>query len=394
MSIAAALLGAWAAWRWIGFVAGLVRLLGLDGATRREARRTLIGHGAIDVFFSVCAIYLWALALDAQPTETFVAFMAATVMISLAVGVASRLMQPPVRLPHTIGIARILAATPDTPVEPVGTPTHTDASGAFVPEVVDEIEAPWDTAVARYADLVEQRARAAVHSVYVRGSIAKGMAVEHRSDLDGVVVLDGRPDPGWRDGIEAGVRDEYPFVTEVEVLAIDRAEVFADRGLNLWAFLLATQAVCVRGPDLRAELPRFGFGPWAFLQAPSLPSDIDEVLAERSDDPEETRDTCAWIMKRIVRTAFESVMVEEGTYTRDLYLCYETFRRHHADRADELWQALELAVEPTSDRAVIDEVCRGIGAWVAERGARAYKRARDHGGMASALPGEDHLEQD
>ena len=98
---------AWVAWRWIGFLLGLVRIREFEGPLRREARRSVIARGALNVFFSVAALYLWACVLDAQPGETFVGFLAAAMMCSLAIGVAAGFMQPEERTPETLDVCRV-----------------------------------------------------------------------------------------------------------------------------------------------------------------------------------------------------------------------------------------------------------------------------------------------
>ncbi len=94
-------------WRWLGFFVGLTRIRRFDGPARREARRTVINRGALNVFFSIATVYLWAFALDLQLAETFVGFLAATMMVSLAVGVAAAFMQPENRTPETLDVCRI-----------------------------------------------------------------------------------------------------------------------------------------------------------------------------------------------------------------------------------------------------------------------------------------------
>ena len=98
----------WVAWRWIGFLVGLARLGRFRGPARREARRTVISRGALNIFFSVAVVYVWAFALELQIAETFVGFLAATMMISLAVGMAAAFMQPEKRNPETLDVCRII----------------------------------------------------------------------------------------------------------------------------------------------------------------------------------------------------------------------------------------------------------------------------------------------
>jgi hypothetical protein len=100
--------GIWVAWRWLGFLAGLLRVHTFTGPPRREARRSVIGRGALNVFFSVGVVYIWAFALELQLAEPFVGFLAATMMISLAIGTAAAFMQPEQRTPETLDVCRII----------------------------------------------------------------------------------------------------------------------------------------------------------------------------------------------------------------------------------------------------------------------------------------------
>lgn len=107
MRVLGTLGGIWVAWRWVGFLVGLGRLSRFTGPARREARRTVITRGALNVFFSVIVVYIWAFALELQLAETFVGFLAATMMISLAIGTAAAFMQPETRTPSTMGVCRV-----------------------------------------------------------------------------------------------------------------------------------------------------------------------------------------------------------------------------------------------------------------------------------------------
>jgi hypothetical protein len=108
LRVVAIVVSAWIAWRWLGFFVGLLRVRRFEkGPLRREARRTVINRGAINVFFSVAAVYLWAVVYKVDFTEVFVGFLAALMMCSLAVGIASAFMQPEERNRETLEICRL-----------------------------------------------------------------------------------------------------------------------------------------------------------------------------------------------------------------------------------------------------------------------------------------------
>ena len=102
----ALILSIWTGVRWLGFVLGVLRLKRFTGPPRREARRTVINRGAVNVFLSVASLLLWAEANQLRMAPSFVGFLAASMMCSLAVGVAAAFMQPEERTAETVGICR------------------------------------------------------------------------------------------------------------------------------------------------------------------------------------------------------------------------------------------------------------------------------------------------
>lgn len=112
MRAVAIALTVYAAWRWLRFLLGASRVHRFVGPVRREARRSVVAHGALDVFLSTAAFYAWAQVWERQPTETFVGFVAAVLMISLVVAVAAAFMQPPERTPETLTLFRLRGSVP------------------------------------------------------------------------------------------------------------------------------------------------------------------------------------------------------------------------------------------------------------------------------------------
>ena len=107
MRIGAALLSLWAALRWTGLFAGVVRLRKLDPALRREARRSAVSHAALDIALTVVAVYAWSFALRLQPVEPFVGFLAAVLMVAIVAGIAAWFMQPEERSAEVWALFRL-----------------------------------------------------------------------------------------------------------------------------------------------------------------------------------------------------------------------------------------------------------------------------------------------
>lgn len=376
----AVLLALWVTARWVGFVAGAVRARRFTGSVRKEARRAVVGRAALNVVLSVATLYAFALALDLQPTETFVGFLGAVTIFALVAWATAGFMQPADRTRETLELFGLRPRPPtDDPVRPVGSVLETDGDGYLVnPCAPEQIRPPWDGLVDEARETATTQLGPRLHSLYLRGSVPRGEAIEGLSDLDLVAVVDGgagETDTTWLEAFEQDALSRHPFCTGIELLVVGRDEVLRDEGRSAIGFVLATGTLCIEGEDLTPSLPRFRPGdPEAAVHALQLGADIERFLEEGPlESPEERRASCAWICKRIVRAGFELVMEAEGTYTRDLWPCYEAFRRHHPEWSGEMRRVLEIAVDPLDAPDEVAELCRGLGAWVAHRGTLRFE---------------------
>ncbi len=118
MLVVALVVSVWIAWRWVGFLLGMTRVRRFEGPVRREARSTVVTRGALNVFLSVGVFYLWGIALHREPGNVFVGFLAAAMMISLAVGVMNALMQPEERTPEVLDVCRVIRPGALRPPDP------------------------------------------------------------------------------------------------------------------------------------------------------------------------------------------------------------------------------------------------------------------------------------
>ena len=117
-----------------------------------------------------------------------------------------------------------------------------------------------------------------VHSVYIRGSLAKGLAVKDVSDIDSRAVL--RPGEAlptyeqvgaWAHETEAKIREAYPFVTGVEV-GLEAFSGLEDRN-NPYTFIVKTEAACVYGQSLIESVEPYELSP-EILSKPDILSSI------------------------------------------------------------------------------------------------------------------------
>lgn len=126
-------------------------------------------------------------------------------------------------------------------------------------------------------------------------------------------------------------------------------------------FALAHSDWTITGRDVVAERPEPTLGPRCMAHLKGLARWGAARPGYLAGDAHEAgrRLTCRWQMKRIVRSALETVMLEVGGYTRDIHPCAEAAASRYPAQADRLWRAAELAVAPTGDQAVAG-AARGV----------------------------------
>ncbi len=200
-----------------------------------------------------------------------------------------------------------------------------------------------------------------VPSLYLTGSIARGIACPGLSDLDGFLVLPPGVTPqeaGDAELEEASthIADTHDCISSSQLEVWDRrwVETIGSR-FNFFAFVIQTHSVLLAGPDLSNQLPRYRLT----AAVPNddivqIQSDIEEAVRElwNETDPRDTPYWCRRIAKNILRCGFSLVQLTEGVHTRDLVLCVEACKRHFSNLSGLIDRAYALTVEPTPDRAV------------------------------------------
>lgn len=268
---------------------------------------------------------------------------------------------------------------------PIGRAHAVDSAGCIVnPCAIDLITPPWRAAVSELLASCREALGPALHSLYLRGSVPRGMAIDGVSDLDTIGIVHACPS-----GVEARIRWTearvhalHPRIRGVELRLWPLKSLTTVAPHHPARFMLKTQALCLWGPDVAA--------PWApvpiedaRIVLASLPSAMARMKAALQSysitDAETMCERCRWLAKKIVRAGFELVAVKEQTYTRDLYPCWMAFARHHPQQASRMRDVLALALETTADLAQIASAIE-LGEWVLKQAARSVLPPTPGGG--------------
>ncbi|GAB3051478.1 nucleotidyltransferase [Virgibacillus ainsalahensis] len=209
-----------------------------------------------------------------------------------------------------------------------------------------------------------------IHSIYIRGSLPRGSEIEGVSDVDVIIVTYSDPqniDLDWVEEAEQLIDQEFPFINGVELGFCPLSEVKETKYCSMIPFILKTYGICIYGDNLISKLP--DYKPDSSLANEHLihlSSLIDKARNDLTgnDDIEDIRDCCSWIMRIIVRAGLALVIVQEHSYTRDLFPAFKLFSRHYPEKEQEMRTALWYAINPLSNSEEILKYLDSFGDWM------------------------------
>jgi uncharacterized protein len=218
-----------------------------------------------------------------------------------------------------------------------------DEFGYVEPDVASEhIGAAWLPLVAFVRDVLMRRP--GVRSVYLRGSIARGLAIENVSDADFMYFSETSYDAADIE-LEKAVAAKFPVAKDLELSRLDRAtfdKIDPWRERPYFHMLLKTQCLFLAGDDIASDIAPFRIGPEMVCHVFSLPGDFARLprLLQEGRNGGVEQAMWQWFSRRIVRSGFEITMDRSDRFTRDLYLCYEQFAAFYPERAEPMFRVL------------------------------------------------------
>lgn len=250
----------------------------------------------------------------------------------------------------------------------IGKVLHTDSEGYLVSESsLENVTEPWDKPVAEIVDKFRSELGDNFHSLYIRGSLVRGTAVEGVSDIDGLVLLHGDPkvvDWSWRRQFATELRGKYPFV-----MGVDFGQASVDSVLSgqnrVRAFLIKTLSACAAGEDISDRLPKVKPGRDALIARWKFE---EKIRPDYFTEPDITlKQKTKWLGKQMLRAGMELVMEDEQAYARDLYPCYELFSKHYPEKEPAMRRVLTQALFSAEDEADFEQMRDDIGPWLADQ---------------------------
>ncbi|MDI6533201.1 nucleotidyltransferase [Bacillus mycoides] len=218
-----------------------------------------------------------------------------------------------------------------------------------------------------------------LHSVYIRGSIPRGIGIEGVADVDMIILVRKNPqviDLSWRKELEVQITQQFNCISGVELSFYSEKEVINSEDFSFIGFMIQTHSVCILGEDVKLYLPKYKVSQEiAYEHLIHLRKQIEQTHEEliHNKDVDDIEDCCRWIMKIVVRAGLALTIDREGLYSRDLYPAYELFSKHFPEQEKNMRKALQYVIEPIKDIEEILSFLDTFGDWLIEKAEDSLK---------------------
>ncbi|AFU17946.1 nucleotidyltransferase [Bacillus toyonensis] len=212
-----------------------------------------------------------------------------------------------------------------------------------------------------------------LHSVYIRGSIPKGIGIKGIADLDSIAIVKQDPNNlqlSWTKKIEHELNQKHSCVDGIELSFHPLEDILNNSSFSIINFIIKTHGVCVFGEDLIPQLPNYKANePLANNHLIHLKKQIENACddLEGNTDTDDIKDCCKWIMKNIIRAGLALIITKEKVYTRDLYPAYKLFSKHFPEKENDMKKALEYVITPIIDTKKLLSFLNEFGQWMIDQ---------------------------
>lgn len=240
-----------------------------------------------------------------------------------------------------------------------GSCIYADDDGYFRDDIkIENLQAKWFDVVLNYKDIIIDQYQDHILSIYLRGSIANGTAIDNISDLDIFIISQEPLGITIEDKIRnigLNLNKEFSFITRFDIGFYTKDSILRIKE----RVLIKLRSICIWGENLNSQIPNLRPGTDVAVTLLGLENELNGTIDEIDDGvytESNTGVTCKWLMKRILRAGLELVSIHEKCYTRDLYKCWEIFSKYYPGYSDKMFEALDLAINPVNNVQIVKEL--------------------------------------
>ncbi|EJS68110.1 hypothetical protein [Bacillus cereus] len=264
-------------------------------------------------------------------------------------------------------------------IKKIGRFCLTDDEGYIINDAhIDKIQPTFMEVIQKIKNTCGEMLQEDLHSVYIRGSIPRGIGIEGIADIDLIILVRKDPkliDLSWRKKLEVQSLQQFNCISGVELSFYSESEVINSNRFSFISFMIQTHGVCILGEDVKLSLPKYKVSQeLAYEHLIQLRKQIEQARKEliHNKGVDDIADCCRWIMKIIIRAGLALTIDREGLYSRDLYPAYELFSKHFPKQEKNMRKALQYVIEPINDINELILFLDTFGEWLIERVERNF----------------------
>lgn len=263
-------------------------------------------------------------------------------------------------------------------IQPFGNYLPQDENGFIINDLsIGAIDKKWLPVLAFLTKTYQQELGESLISVYVRGSVARNMAIDNISDLDTFALIQpafAKQKIRWQtaDFQEMtfyAIDEKYPFFCDLEMNLATLDEDFLASNL---AMIVKTQSLLLFGQDIAKQIENYKADEKMILNLNWLAGDLSTFLVIK-EKYFELKD-CQKIMKVLLRCGFELVLEQVGKFSPDLYICYRDFSKYYPKKEQEMRQALDWFLNPILDKKILNNFVNQFGSWLLQESTFSKKK--------------------
>lgn len=255
-------------------------------------------------------------------------------------------------------------------IKPHGRFYELDEQGCLINESsLDNAQAPWRKLVDDANDRVMSHFGDRLQSLYLSGSIPRGLAVQDVSDLDLIMLLyddmdSGPHDQEWERTVRSDLVSQYAFLTDAEFSVSTTMDYLS---FDMGKVTIKARSCLLYGDDLAQFLPEIkvdrNLAKALDFQLQRCLDQVKRYLKDRPASELDASDT-RWIMKRIVCSGMTLVLERAGRFSPDLYPQYETFSEFYPEHKASMRRAMEIAINADTNSPEDDQLLNEFGPWL------------------------------
>jgi predicted nucleotidyltransferase len=231
------------------------------------------------------------------------------------------------------------------PILPIGKWHPINEKNEIGNNTISEIQSEYQPVVEKTIEIIINHLKDNLDSIYLRGSVAKGYAQPIISDIDFIVITKNKnstEEESLQKILDELIATHFQWIQRIEILFYELTKI--SRINEFWlkvhsSFLYGTNRLDAIKPFKITDIE-------AKAHSNELKSSMEKFI---NDIKSGKKRSFSWAFKRIIRTGFETVMIIENCYSRDLYLNYEVFAKHFPEKKEAMYKALDFVVNPNDN---------------------------------------------